>query len=74
MLQECVACGTIYVDEKDASGWAHLVALPKTQNTTAGPSSSTVTVRNESSKKEKEKAILSNVSYPVFDKIPSDIS
>ncbi|TFK55770.1 hypothetical protein OE88DRAFT_1731419 [Heliocybe sulcata] len=42
--KECVACGTVYVDEKDASGWDRLVPLDATigrqQNV---PSSSSVT-------------------------------
>lgn len=63
-FQECVACGTIYIDEKDAAGWMHLVPMPQAQHTTAGPSSSPATTRYDS--KGKEKAVASNVSFDLF--------
>lgn len=37
--KECVACGTVYVDERDASGWERLVPLEASSASHQGPSS-----------------------------------
>lgn len=72
--QECVICHGVYVSERDASGYEHLVALNRTVDEPSQPASAQTSLAGPSGSAGKGKGVIRDPPSPVsIDPVPDNL-